>query len=44
MAPSDDAPALELSAETPATENTALIERYQAVRRETVRLASRLSP
>jgi dimethylhistidine N-methyltransferase len=44
MAPSDDAPALELSARTPEIPGGDLIERYQAVRRASVNLAARLSP
>ena len=44
MAPSDDAPAIEISAETPAIPGAALIRRYQAVRRASLNLAARLSP
>src|SRR5580698_5412598 len=44
MAPSDDAPALVMSAETATIVGKALIQRYQAVRRASVNLAARLSP
>ena len=44
MAPSDDAPALELSAQTEEVPSAGLIERFQAVRRASVNLAARLSP
>jgi dimethylhistidine N-methyltransferase len=44
MAPSDDATALEISAATPESPGTALIERFRAVRGASVSLAARLSP
>jgi dimethylhistidine N-methyltransferase len=44
MAPSDDAPALEISVETPTAPGEALIQRFKAVRRASVNLAARLSP
>jgi dimethylhistidine N-methyltransferase len=44
MAPSDDAPAFEKSAETSPAPVADLIERYQVVRRASVNLAARLSP